>query len=145
MLVSLFRIVRRSEGRACAWLAATLLMTVSTFRRESVSVFIGLPALALAVAALHQALAGADDHKNWRFWFAGVLYALSLQTKLFTGILFPSLILATLMNACPSVELLTWAFPTKKATILIAGTIITFLLIAVSTNEPVLTQLISPH
>ena len=90
LLWSLFRIVYRLEGRACAWLSSAALVAIEGYRDLSVSVMIGLPAVALATAAMDQTIAAAVDQKKYRYWIAGILYAVSLQTKMFTSILFPS-------------------------------------------------------
>ena len=72
----------RLEGRAIAWLAMAALAAIASFQALSVKVMVGLPAIALAVAALDQVLLGASARKAWRYWLAGALFAVSLQTEL---------------------------------------------------------------
>ena len=98
LIWSMFRIVFRLEGRMCAWLAVAVLAACASFQALSVKVMVGLPAIALAVAALDQVLLGAQDQKAWRYWLASGLYAVSLQTKLLTLTLLPVLILAALLR-----------------------------------------------
>src|SRR6476661_4296529 len=61
LLWALFRILYRLEGRACAWLGSTALVAIGGYREMSVSVMIGLPAVALATTALDQTIAAAFD------------------------------------------------------------------------------------
>ena len=60
LIWSLFRIIFRTEGRGAAWLAVSVLAASFVFQLLSVSVMVGLPAIALAVAALDHALLAAD-------------------------------------------------------------------------------------
>ena len=120
LLWSLFRSIRRLEGRACAWFAVMALMAVAGFQQLSVAVMIGLPAVALASAALDQTLAGASDNRNWRFWVAGTLFALALQTKLFVGIMFPALALAAFLGA--DGQLTAWRIGIARLACLVLGT-----------------------
>ena len=142
LLWSLFRILFRSEGRACAWLAMAALASLGAFQKLSVSVMIGLPAVALAVMALDQVLAGAFDNKRWRYCLAGVLFALSLQTKLFTATLIPTLVLATCLQAG---KLAPWRMRAPNLALLSVSTIAVFVTIAAVTGEPIFSQLIVPH
>ena len=98
LIWSMFRIVFRLEGRACAWLSVLALAACASFQALSVKVMVGLPAIALATAAVDQVLLGAQDQKAWRYWLASGLYAVSLQTKLLTLALLPVLILAALVR-----------------------------------------------
>ncbi|GAB6052104.1 hypothetical protein JCM17960_09240 [Magnetospira thiophila] len=92
LLGALFRIVQREEGTVAAWVAVACLVSTALYQRLSVSVMIGLPALALALLALDQALGAAG---RWqRQALSGFLMALSLQTKFFTLVLLPALLLA---------------------------------------------------
>jgi PelA/Pel-15E family pectate lyase len=143
LLWSLFRIVLRTEGRSSAWIAVAALMATSAFQWQSVAVMIGLPAVALAVAALDQTLVGATENKNRRFLLAGTLFGLSLQTKLFTGIMFPSLILATFATTHDVRR--PWRAQPVKLLLLLLSITISFGVIAALVGEPILSQLIEPH
>ncbi len=88
-LWSLFRLVRRQEGNESAWLAVAVLGGSALFQRLGVSVMVGLPALALALAALDQAAGGRRQ-----VWVSGALMALSLNAKLFTATAIPAVLLA---------------------------------------------------
>ena len=96
LIWSLFRIVRRTEGRAAAWFAVIVLGSSSLFQELSVSIRIGLPAIAFAVTALDQALVAGARNQRWRFWVAGALFAVAVQTKFFVLVMAPALLLTTL-------------------------------------------------
>jgi 4-amino-4-deoxy-L-arabinose transferase-like glycosyltransferase len=99
LVYSLFRIVGRSEGRAAAWLAVLVLISSSLFQTYAVTVAIGLPAIALGTASLDHALLAVSRGERWRLAVAGGLFALSLQTKLFTLTLVPALLAALVLPA----------------------------------------------
>jgi hypothetical protein len=145
LLWSLFRIVFRLEGRASAWLAMAALAAIASFQELSVKVMVGLPAVALAVAALDQVLLGASDRKAWRYWLAGALFAVSLQTKLFTLTLLPALILAALLEVNGASRLSVGTRPAFNLGRLLLGTTVVFLVIAAIAGEPIFSQLIMPH
>ena len=144
LLWSLFRIVYQLEGRACAWLSSAALVAIEGYRDLSVSVMIGLPAVALAAAAMDQTIAAAVDQKKYRYWIAGILYALSLQTKMFTSILFPALMLAVFLDLS-SGQLASWRTRALNFARLILSTLASFLAIAAVTGEPIFAQLVAPH
>ena len=73
-------------------------MSITGFQAQRLAVLIGLPAVALAVAALQQTIAGASNNKSWHYWLAGVLFGLALQTKLFVAVLLPCMLLATFIR-----------------------------------------------
>lgn len=52
LLWSLFRVVRRTDGALAAWIAVAVLGLSNLFLTLSVSVMIGLPAIALAMCAI---------------------------------------------------------------------------------------------
>ena len=85
-------LVERSAGRAEAVAAIILLGTAPLMWRLSISVMIGLPAVALAVAAC-AIVYGRDRAAPWRAVAAGLVFALSLQTKLFTAAALPAFLM----------------------------------------------------
>ena len=99
MLWSLSTVVRRRHGWQAATWATLLLGSAPLFIQLSVSVMVGLPALALALAAMAVLPADGRLHPA-RLVLAGVLMALSMQTKFFTVLLVPSM-LAMLWRASP--------------------------------------------
>jgi hypothetical protein len=145
LLWSLFRIVFRLEGRAIAWLAVAALAAIASFQALSVKVMVGLPAVALAVAALDQVLLGASDRKEWRYWLASALFAVSLQTKLFTLTLLPALILAASLREGGDSRLSFGLRPASNLSRLLVGTTAVFVAIAAITDEPILSHLVMPH
>ena len=87
------QLVRHSAGTIPALLAVVWLTLSSNFLQLSVSVMIGLPAIALALLSLfliNHYLQGG----HWAYLcIAGATFALSLQTKLFTAFLLPLFLL----------------------------------------------------
>ncbi|MFP4134310.1 MAG: ArnT family glycosyltransferase [Halothece sp.] len=87
------QLVRHSAGTIPALLAVVWLTLSSNFLQLSVSVMIGLPAIALALLSLffiNHYLRGA----HWVYLLiAGASFALSLQTKAFTAFLLPLFLL----------------------------------------------------
>jgi uncharacterized membrane protein len=145
LLWSLFQIVFRLEGRLGAWLAVSALAACASFQALSVKVMVGLPAVAMAIAAVDQVLLGASDQKPWRYWLAGGVFGLSLQTKLFTLTLIPVLIVATLMRFNGESRLTFDARSASNLARLLVGATGAFVVIAVNAGEPILSQLIMPH
>lgn len=86
LVVSLFRLVRRADGRAAAWVAVAALAASPLVLRLGVSVMIGLPAAALAVAALDQATVAGRP----RLWLSAGLMAAAVMCKLFVAVAVPA-------------------------------------------------------
>jgi|GEM_PF-800377 len=76
-------------GHAAGLGAAALLPCTSYFMRLSVSVMVGLPAIALALLCMWALLRWATCGRLSWLLAAGVLMGLSLMTKVFTGSLLP--------------------------------------------------------
>lgn len=75
-----------------AALGATLLLVLSQFYlRLSSAVMIGMPSLALALAAIVFLVRGKQ--RFWSLIVSGMIMALALETKLFVGVLFPAIAL----------------------------------------------------
>jgi hypothetical protein len=143
LLWSLFRIIRRSDGVLAAWIAVAALLTSSLFLKLSVSVMIGLPAIALAVCAIDQAMLGASEQKSQRYLLSGLLFGLSLQIKMFTALMLPSLICAVL--CVPKASVRTPRQRARDVTLTLGVALATFLTIAIVMREPLLAQLFVPH
>lgn len=139
LLVSLHGLVRRTHGwQAAAW-SVLLLATAPLFVQLSVSVMIGLPAIALATAALNVATRGGLP---WRLGpvIAGVLFALSLQTKFFTVLMGPALVMALLIKrdgkgGGEGRDLIVWGLTC----------LLSFAAIAIVAGQAFVEQLIYPH
>ena len=114
LLGSLFRIVNRFEGRSVAWIAVLILAGDKIYERVSVSVMIGLPALALAVLALERCV---NTRGKAGLALSGVLFGLAVQTKLFVlplALAFPLVIMVNGLRATTPVlqrlaSLVLWA------------------------------------
>ena len=96
---SLFTLVRRHEGRLAAWVAVAVLASSPMFLVLSVSIMIGLPAIAFGILAMDQVSRASLDHRKWRIWVAGLIFALSLQTKMFTLLTLPALLFLSYQSA----------------------------------------------
>ena len=140
LLGSFFRIVHKHEGTAAAWFGTILLAGGSIYEVLSVSVMIGLPALALALLAMERA---TNQHGWIGIVFSGFIFALALQTKLFV-LPFLSFFMLLLLQDTPHA-------PKRRrdrimnCCIWASAAALTFLLISTALRQPLLEQLISPH
>ena len=89
LLYSVFTVVKESAGTAAAATSVVLLATAPLMWRLSLSVMIGLPAVALAMSAC-AIVYQRHEAGLVRAAVAGLVFALSLQTKLFTAAAFPA-------------------------------------------------------
>lgn len=140
LLGALHSVVQRRDGRSAATWSVLLLATAPLFVKLSVSVMIGLPAVALAVTAL--AVATAPRGPRWVVTaVAGLLFALSLQTKLFTFMLGPAIVAALWLNPA-------WTTRPQRLRAVAMFTLVGALGMAVIgawSGDAVLDQLILPH
>lgn len=139
MVWSLYRICHRVGGHPAAIIAVLLLATSPLFIDLSASVMIGLPAVALAVVAL-DIVSSPIRPALLRGVLAGVVMALSLQTKLFTFTALPAWLLLGWLSteAVLSARL-------KLLAGMVAGLAVAFLLVVVISGEPVFQQLVGTH
>jgi 4-amino-4-deoxy-L-arabinose transferase-like glycosyltransferase len=140
LLYSVFVVVKESTGRAAAATSVILLATAPLMWRLSISVMIGLPAVALAMSA------GAIVYRRQeaglvRAALAGLVFALSLQTKLFTAAAFP----AFLVMAYLAGQEKRRADRVATAVVALAATAAGFVAIELMVGVPFFGQLISPH
>ena len=140
LLHAVFRLVERSAGRAEAVTAVVLLGTAPLMWRLSISVMIGLPAIALAVAACDIAYR-RDRAELWRAVVAGLVFALSLQTKLFTAAALPAFLLVAYLAG----DGVTRGRRVGMAATALAAMAGGFVAIALVSGEPFLSQLVTPH
>jgi len=92
LLWGLFQIIRKSQNFLSAVLTVGLLVFSSHYLQLSVSVMIGLPAVALAVLSCYGLFLYQTQRRNGYLWLSGCLMALALQTKLFVVAFVPALI-----------------------------------------------------
>jgi PelA/Pel-15E family pectate lyase len=93
LATSLFRVVARFEGRFAAWASVLILLSTRLFQQLSVSVMIGLPAVALAMLAIDLATIGKGKSRILPL-LAGLIFGAALLTKLFAAIVLPAAIAA---------------------------------------------------
>ena len=136
-LVSLWSLVRRAHGWLAAALAVLLLGASPLFVQLSVSVMVGLPAMALGLAAMAFLPPAGPLHRG-RLLLAGVVMALSLQTKLFTLLLLPAMLLMLWQSSRTTDR---WRGAAWFLMSLLAGT----LLLAGLAGKAFLEQLVHPH
>jgi hypothetical protein len=86
---ALFQIHDRLLGRGAAVLASFLIIISPGFLQLSVSVMVGLPALAMGTVALALLLFWHADQRLIWLLLCGILLAVAIQTKLFLAILAP--------------------------------------------------------
>lgn len=140
LLYSVFRVVERSAGTASAATSVILLGTAPLMWRLSISVMIGLPAVALAMFACAIAY-GRDRAGLFRAAVAGLVFALSLQTKLFTAAALPAFLAVAYLSGDEK----TRGERVAMAAVALAATAAGFLAIALISGEPLLPQLVGPH
>lgn len=143
LAVCLFRILARTEGAASALAAVALLLSGWLFQRLSVSVLVGLPALALGLLALDLAL-GPDPRRRvptpGRLAASAGVAALALGTKLFAAVILPSLLFALVMLHRP----LGWRLALARAGGWLAGLAAALAVLWLIAGAP-WSQLVSPH
>jgi hypothetical protein len=140
LLYSVFRVIERSAGTAAAAAAVILLGTAPLMWRLSISVMIGLPAIALAMTAC-AIVYRRDQPGLWRAAIAGIVFALSLQTKLFTGAALPAFLAVAYLSG----DLVNRRSRAATAAVALAATVAGVVAVAFVAGEPVLPQLVGPH
>jgi len=89
LVFAVYDTLRNTYGHAAAIAAVLLLPCTAYFTRLSVSIMIGLPAIACATLCVAALVRWATTHRTGWLVAAGVLMGLSLATKLFTLFLVP--------------------------------------------------------
>ena len=90
---SFYQIIRYSLGMIPALVATLLLLTSWLFVRLSIAVMIGIPTLSLAMFSIYFLTLYKRHPRKIFIILSGGLFALSLQTKLFTVFLIPLMLL----------------------------------------------------
>lgn len=83
--------IRLHLGMAGAWVALLLLLLSDNFLRLSISAMIGLPALSFAMVAIYLLQRYKQHPGRWLLIGAGLLMAVSMQTKFYTAVIAPVL------------------------------------------------------
>lgn len=140
LLRSLFRIVCRQNGPLAAWMAIVSLAAFSMYPKLSVSVMVGLPAIALAIIAF-DVVSGPPERRRSHLFIGGVLFGLSLQVKFFTLAAAPAFCLALY---------LAWAnnsLSVRVGALILGlfGAVISYGLVAWAVELPVMSQVVAPH
>ncbi|MCP4164845.1 MAG: glycosyltransferase family 39 protein [Chloroflexi bacterium] len=92
LLWSFYQIIHRTVSIPAGLLAVLLLVVSQQYIRLSPSIMIGLPALAFAIVSIYVVILASYRKSTLLLVLSGLLMALSLQTKLYTVILFPAII-----------------------------------------------------
>jgi len=139
-----YDLVRRACGHGAALAACALLPLTSSFALLSVSIMIGLPALAFALLALWALIHWRPGASRWWIAAGAVLMACSLATKLFTLFLVPLfaawLLLAGRLERRPDGA---WWMPALAWTAATAAAVLGLFAVLVGAGN--LWQLYSPH
>jgi len=91
-----FQFLALADGRRTAVIGALLLLLLPQFTQLSISVMVGLPAIALAMTAMLALAYWHTQRKPLFLIVSAVLLSLSLLTKLFTGVLAPVFLIGLL-------------------------------------------------
>ena len=141
LIASLYFIVRSDYGRLGAWISVAVLCGGFLFQSLSVSVMIGLPAVALGMISL--AVLWRDDaDQSHVLIVSGVAMALALQTKLFVATMIPAALLAALLSG-PADDVS--GRRAARAAVWIGSVLLTWSAVSVASGLDPLTHLISPH
>lgn len=97
LLWALFQILSRTQGFLIAFLTTALIALSSFYVKLSVSIMIGLPAVALAILSSYGVFLYQEKYQKRYLLLSGCLLALALQSKLFVIIFIPALILEILV------------------------------------------------
>ncbi len=128
LIWAFYNCIRVTAGTVAALFGTLLLVMTHEFVRLSVSVMVGLPALALAMTAIYLLLLYPRYPSLLLVGGSGVLFAISLLTKLFTAFLIPFLLLLLILFGIQRwkgvlaavTPLLTWVLALAAAMALIA-------------------------
>ncbi len=105
LIVVLYRLVKYDWGKLGALSACVFLVLSAYYLRLSVSILIGLPALALAMLSLYFVFLYRRHLSLWMVILSGILFAISTQTKFFTMFLLPLILIKLSKKRLP---LITW-------------------------------------
>jgi Pectic acid lyase/Dolichyl-phosphate-mannose-protein mannosyltransferase len=94
LAVTFFRIVSRFEGNLAAWTGVILLATSELYLKLSVSVLIGLPAVAMAMLSFDLATSGSGRSRKAFAIASGVVFSAAIMTKMFVLVSLPALLLS---------------------------------------------------
>lgn len=140
LLYSVFRVVEQGAGRAAAATSAILLGTAPLMWRLSISVMIGLPAVALATFAC--AIVYRREKAGLiRAAVAGLVFALSLETKLFTAAALPAFLALAFVSGAGKRR----AERVAMSIVALCATAAGFLAVEWIVGVPFMAQLVSPH
>ena len=141
LISGLFFIVRTQQGQVGAWIAVIVLCAGFLFQSLSVSVMIGLPAVALTIVGL--SLLYRDDNDGIAVLIlSGLCMALALQTKLFVATAIPSGLLAAMLTG-PESDVL--AKRIARAGIWFGAVLLGWAGVALASGLDPLSHLITPH
>ena len=140
------KIVRNICGEPHGIIATLLITQLLFFQFSSVTLTIGLPALALAMCALLCVMEWGENQEKWRLYLAALLLILAALTKFIALLLLPVMCAGIALSAWgnkASSKKLTWLFlPALWATACVG--ILAALLFAFA-GTSVMQQLIRPH
>jgi 4-amino-4-deoxy-L-arabinose transferase-like glycosyltransferase len=142
-----FRILSRHASLGAALIGTILLIASDPFIRVSYAVMIGLPAISLALFSLFAIMQWHRSSKNFWLWISALILALSVMTKLFTGILAPIIFLGLLITNYRNRDEqgLFWKTFQPSITWATLFTVILLLIIWLAIGFENVQQLIDPH
>jgi hypothetical protein len=138
LLASLHVKIRRGNGPVAATIVVMLLASTTYYIKLSSTVLIGLPAVSLAVTAL--AVANSSTPQSLlRATVAGVIFGLSLQTKFFTFLMAPALLIALVEPGSTVRNRL------RLAGVCLATIVVTFTLVMLVSDQSAMANLVDTH
>jgi PelA/Pel-15E family pectate lyase len=143
MATGLFRVVQRFEGTLAAWSSVFLLILSRLYLELSVSVMVGLPAIALAMLAIDLATLKRERNRILTL-LAGIFFGTAMFTKLFVVIILPAILAAFWFMEKREDQLLPRA-AVFRSIWFFSGILILCGIILASISDIPLDQLLSPH
>lgn len=143
LITGLFRVVLRFEGTLAAWSSVILLILSRLYLELSVSIMVGLPAIALSMLAIDLATLKREKTRFLPL-LAGIFFGAALLTKLFVMIILPAILAAFWFMEKREDQLLPRA-SVFHSLWFFCGMLIPCGIILASMSDIPLGQLLSPH
>ena len=143
LATSLFRVVLRFEGLFAAWSSVLLLVLGRMYLELSVSIMVGLPAIALAMLAIDLVTRRKGKGRVLPL-LAGMLFGAALLTKLFVMIILPAVMAAFWLTEKRDSQLIPRE-SVLRAAWFFGGIVIVGVIFLVMIWDFPFDQLLSPH
>jgi hypothetical protein len=146
LLWAFYQTIRLTLSETAALVTAALLVFSEWYLRLSISVMIGIPALALALLSVYLLLLGQERKGLWLTVASAAVMAVSLQTKLFTGILVPVMLAyGLLLAAGPGGQISPLRQRLERCAAWLGALLAGFVVVGIIFGSLDPSQLVAPH